>query len=230
MINLNDFINKIGMSQKGEDGLLDKIFKELKISEGYFCEFGAGDGLSNCNTYCFYKSGWSGLYIELSSKLFESLQGLHKDNKKISLINGKVSLEEGESLDFYLECADAPKDFDLLSIDVDGNDLWIWKSLADHSPKVVIVEYNSQYPSESSVTIPYDKDHMFQNNDYYGASAGAFVKLGKEKGYSLVGYVPGLNLIFIRDDLNDGKFNVHEPANIPVQYGWGRAEKLLVEY
>lgn len=230
MINLNNFIKKIGMSQSGEDGLLDKLFKELKISEGYFCEFGAGDGLSNCNTYHFHKSGWSGLYIELSNKLFKSLEGLYKDNSKLSLINGKVSLEEGETLDFYLDCADAPKDFDLLSIDVDGNDLWIWKSLVEHSPKAVIVEYNSQYPSDSSVTIPYDKDHMFQHNDYYGASAGAFVKLGKEKGYSLVGYVPGLNLIFVRDDINDGKFIVHEPSSIPVQYGWGRAKKLLVEY
>lgn len=230
MINLNNFIKKIGMSQKGEDGLLDKLFNELKISSGYFCEFGAGDGMSNCNTYFFRQNGWSGLYIELSEKLFKSLQGVCQNNSNISLINGKISLEENETLDYYLELADAPKDFDLLSIDIDGNDLWIWKSLKNYSPKAVIVEYNSQYPSRGSFTIPYDKDHSFQNNDYYGASAGAFNKLAIEKGYSLVGYTAGLNLIFVRNDLNNGLFKTHDVNDIPVQYGWGRANKLLVEY
>jgi hypothetical protein len=230
MINLNDYAKIIETSQKGEDGMLQKLFQELEISSGYFCEFGAGDGVSNCNTSFLCKGGWKGLYIEMNKDLFKSLQGLHKKNKKISLINDKVSLEEGETLDFYLEESKAPKDFDLLSIDIDGNDLWVWESLKKYTPKVVITEYNSQYPSSSSVTVPYNKDHSFNFDDFYGASAGAFDKLAKSKGYSLVGYTAGLNLIFLKDELNDSKFKTHDVSSIPLNIGWKRSVNKLVEY
>lgn len=230
MIKLNNYAKIIKFSQKGEDGILNKIFTELNITQGYFCEFGAGDGVSNCNTFPLHESGWSGLYIELDSKRFNGLFNLHKNNPKISMINSKISLEKNETLDYYLKSVNAPKDLDLLSIDIDGNDLWVWNSLTEHNPKVVITEYNSQYPSDSSMTIAYDKNHEFNNNDYYGASAGAFNKLAKSKGYSLVAYTTGLNLIFLRDDLNKGNFEKLDVASIPIHHGWPQSSKRMIEF
>jgi hypothetical protein len=230
MIELNNYIKKISTSQKGEDGILDKIFSELNISSGYFCEFGAGDGISNCNTFFLKEKGWQGLYIEPDENNFKNLKKIHEKNNKIHLINNFVSLELNETLDDYLNQSGAPTDFDLLSIDIDGNDLWVWDSLKNYKPKVVIVEYNSQYPSTSSVTVSYDKNHKFNYNDFYGASAGAFNKLAESRDYSLVAYTVGLNLIFIRNDLNNQKFKKYNIADIPIHIGWGPSTKKLVPY
>jgi hypothetical protein len=83
-----------------------------------------------------------------------------------------------------------PKEFDLLSIDVDGNDFWLWQALMNYNPKCVIIEYNSQLPPNEILTIPYRSDFKWNKmparDDFFGASLGAMIELGKKKGYSYI--------------------------------------------
>jgi hypothetical protein len=218
--------NKIH-SQSGEDGMLEAIFTELNIKHGWCCEFGAGDGVSISNTYKLRQEGWNSVLIEGNNKYQAALDNL-KNDKTHTFIKF-VSCEHGETLDEILSDTPIPHDFDLLSIDIDGNDLWVWKSLKNYTPKVIIIEYNNCVSSSSMLTIQYDPNHEFQNDSYYGASAGALVEVGIEKGYRLVGYTEGLNLIFCRKDLSV-KFKPQDHKIIPIQNGHPTSSKKLIKY
>ena len=91
-------------------------------------------------------------------------------------------------------------ELDLLSIDIDGNDYWVWKSI-NIKPKVVVVEYNNNVDLEVAKTIKYNKEHVFKNNDYYGASWLAFKKLGESKGYKLA-RSNRLNMFFVAEEFS----------------------------
>jgi hypothetical protein len=101
-------------------------------------------------------------------------------------------------------------DIDLLSIDLDGMDFWIWRALSDITPRVVVIEYNNRFPAEISATVPYDP--QFQGTDlmtvgYFGASLAALTKLGVEKGYRLIGTNgPNTNAFFMKDDVGRDAF------------------------
>jgi hypothetical protein len=201
MIKLNDYSRKV-YSQSGEDGIIEKVFDTLNIENGWYCEFGAGDGDWIPNTKLLREKGWNGVLIEGELESYKVLSEKYDKDQSLTLINKYVSCEKGERLDDILKKTKIPRDFDLLSIDVDGNDLWIWESLKNYNPKMVVVEYNYTYPSDSSVTIKYDPSHRFRENNYYGASAGAFDKLAKSKEYVLVACTHGLNLFYCRKDLS----------------------------
>lgn len=179
-------------SQGGEDGVLLRIFEKLGISRGYFVEFGAWDGLHLSNTaHLRLDHGWTGLLLEGSDRADGEL-----------VRRERVDAENIESL--FARHA-VPRDFDLLSIDIDGNDYWVWKAIEHYSPRVVIVEYNVFFLPETAKTMAYDAGHEWDKEDfglYHGASLAAFDKLGRQKGYALVytdAYCP--NAIFVRRDL-----------------------------
>ena len=95
---------------------------------------------------------------------------------------------------------------DLLSLDIDGMDYWVWKAIEVISPRVVIAEIQAIWGSETSVTVPYRPDfkaeYVHGYGIYSGASLPAFVKLGKLKGYRLVGCQRyGFNVVFLRNDV-----------------------------
>lgn len=122
-------------------------------------------------------------------------------------------------------------DIGLLSIDVDGNDYWVWKAINSISPRIVICEYNSLFGPKAKVTIPYDKDfertRAHYSNLYFGASLAALESLAKEKGYSLVGSnSAGNNAFFVRNDvMGDLKMLSAEEAYIEVKFRESRHEK-----
>ncbi|ALM10329.1 MAG TPA: hypothetical protein DEB30_00430 [Candidatus Peribacter riflensis] len=100
-----------------------------------------------------------------------------------------------------------PAECDLLSIDIDGNDYWVWKAITHFHPRVVIMEYNANKGPELSVTIPYDPAFIWDKTDYQGASLKALEKLGREKGYTLVATDRnGVNAFFVLDALVPGNF------------------------
>jgi hypothetical protein len=201
MIKLNDYRRSV-YSQSGEDGILEKLFQTLGIFEGQFCEFGASDGMSYCNTRKLREEGWSGVLIEGDPAYSERLKNNLRDFKNVQIIESFISCENGNTLDDLLKDTKLKENFDFISIDIDGNDLWIWKSIQKYDPKVVMVEYNSNYPSTSSLCIKYNKDHRHQLDAYYSATAGAYKKLADEKGYKLVGFTEGLNLVFCKKDIS----------------------------
>jgi hypothetical protein len=228
MIDVNDYKRQVH-SQSGEDGILEKIFETLEIKNGWYCEFGAGDGNWICNTRKLREEGWKGVLIEGDSASFNNLKNNYGTHPDVSIIESYISCEPGESLDDLLSNTDIPKDFDLLSIDVDGNDLWIWKSLKNYTPKVVVVEYNPHYNPTDSLTIKYDPNHRFNSDNYYGATAGAFNKLAEEIGYKLIGSTAGLNLFYCKKEISD-KFKELDINEVYKGSGWPHSEREMDQY
>jgi hypothetical protein len=228
MIDVNDYKRQVH-SQSGEDGILEKIFETLEIKNGWYCEFGAGDGNWICNTRKLREEGWKGVLIEGDSESFNNLKNNYGTHPDVSIIESYISCEPGESLDDLLSRTDIPSDFDLLSIDVDGNDLWIWKSLKKYTPKVVVVEYNPHYNPTESLTIKYDPNHRFNSDNYYGATAGAFNKLAEELGYKLIGSTAGLNLFYCKNEISD-KFKELDINEVYKGSGWPQSEREMEQY
>ena len=144
-------------SQKGEDGVLAKILQTLPATDRWCVEFGAWDGrhLSNtCNL--IENSGYSAVLIEPNSKRFADLTELHRKNPKMHCINKFVGFGKDNSLDTLLANTPIPAQFDLLSIDIDGNDYHAWAATSAYTPKVVCVEFNPTIPTEVEFVQPAD--------------------------------------------------------------------------
>ncbi len=188
-------------SQNGEDGILERIFEIAPPEHRYCVEFGAWDGkyLSNCWNLIANR-GWSGCLIEANEKKFADLLKTHGTNDKVACVRKFVGFDGPDSLDNILRSVKAPQDFDLLSIDVDGTDYFIWESLAAHKPRVVIIEFNQSVPND--VIFVQAKNSAINQ----GCSLLALILLGKEKGYELV-CCTRCNAIFVRADLYP-KFNL----------------------
>lgn len=195
-----------GYSQTVEDGVLEAIFNFIGTTNKFFIEFGAWDGVHLSNTANFrLNHGWNGLLLE--------------GNEEKAKLHPHVThaFITAENINQLFEQNKVPKEYDLLSIDIDGNDFWIWKAIDENkfNARVVIVEFNqSIIDQDKSIAIKYDPNLLSTNPSihYYGASIPAFHKLGKLKGYSLIRRVNIHNLIFVRSDL------LHEDdKNLPVE-------------
>jgi hypothetical protein len=185
-------------SQNGEDGILRELFARIPNSR-FFVEFGVEDG-SECNAALLAERyGWSGVFIEASDRHYADLRARYAAFPAIRCVHAFVRRDN--IVDIF-RANEVPVDLDLLSIDIDGNDYWIWETLAAYRAKVVVIEYNATLGAERSITIPYDDDHVWAHDRYFGASLGAFRKLGERLGYALIGTEPsGVNAFFVRRDL-----------------------------
>lgn len=115
-----------------------------------------------------------------------------------------------------------PQDFDLLSIDIDGNDYWVWQAIEGYSARVVVIEYNSSLLPNESKSIRYDPSFTWDGTNYYGASLLALAKLGGVKGYTLIGCDSrGVNAFFVRNDLVGGRFVLRPVAESYSKPGHG---------
>ena len=138
-------------SQNGEDGVLAEIFARIGTEQRFFVEFGVGTGVE-CNTrFLAEVLGWSGVYFEVDSNRFESL-ALRLGNRPDVVVAQRMVTPANINEEFA--AAAVPPEFDLLSIDVDGQDYWIWEALRGYSPRVVVVEYNSGLAAEESRVEP----------------------------------------------------------------------------
>jgi hypothetical protein len=96
---------------------------------------------------------------------------------------------------------------DLLSLDIDGMDWWVWKALDVIQPQVIVCETHNPVPPDLAVTVPYDPKFAFDSPDYRGASLAAMVKLGRDKGYRLIGaHRFGFNAFFMREGVGEAWF------------------------
>ena len=168
-----------------EDGIIWAIFDIIGVTNKYFVEFGASDGISGSNTANLRLNGvWHGLLMDCQTNS-EWVKEAH------------ITAENIQSL---FEKYEVPKEFDFLSIDIDGNDYWVWEAIRDYRARVVCIEYNTNIPLGESKTILYNPLHKWSDNKYYGASFSAMYKLGLQKGYELV-FVEPDNMIFISSEL-----------------------------
>jgi len=187
--NLNWFEKRV-YSGSGEDGILEAIFYKIGVVNKFFVEFGYGDGQGYWNSMLLYKKkGWKGIWM---------------DDIDRKTVNPDVHQEfiTAENINQVFKKHNIPSQFDLLSIDIDGNDYWVWKALSrEYRPRVVVIEYNAKLPPTVSKVIKYEEDFKFDGTDYFGASLLALMKLAKSKGYSLVGCDnSGVNAFFVIDE------------------------------
>jgi len=197
-------------SQSGEDGIIAEIFKRTGTTNKFFVEIGAGNGIEN-NTAALLMQGWCGVWCEadqrFTDKLKKTLFPHLKD--KLTLIDKFITIENIETL---LKESNVPKEPDLISIDIDGNDYWIWETMESFKPRVIILEYNGIWGPDIEWVMPYDDKHSWDGTSHYGASLHALEKLGEKKGYSLVCCnLTGNNSFFVRNDLLGTSFC--EPYN-----------------
>lgn len=187
-------------SQNDEDGIIQEICRRLDIAAGTFCEIGVENGLE-CNSLYLLHKGWTGCWIEANAShttfiatKFKSIVG-----RQLRLLPKIVS---AENIDECLAAARADdRDIDLLSIDIDGNDIYLFERMTA-SPKIVCIEYNAKFPGDIVKQQTYDPQKQWTGTDYMGASLKALAQVGAKKGYRLVGTnVTGSNAFFVRNDL-----------------------------
>ncbi len=168
-------------SQFGEDGIIEKIFETIGEGSKWCVDIGAWDGKKISNTYNLMEhKGWNGVLVEADAKKFPDLQKTYENNKKAICLCRWVNFEGPDSLDNIFKETPLPKDFDFLSLDIDGNDYHAWKAMKDYAPKVAVIEFNRNIPADIHFIQPKD---MKVNQ---GSSILAIYRLGKEKGYELV--------------------------------------------
>ena len=170
---------KNNYSQFGEDGIIEEILKLIPNKNNWCVEFGAWDGIHLSNTYSLIRNNnYKSVLIEADRKKFRVLEDNLKKFDAI-LVNEFVMFSGKNTLDNILGNTPIPRDFDFLSIDIDGNDYYILESLELYKPKLICIEYNPTIPNEVSYVQPKDF------NIHRGASALAILNLAKSKGYSL---------------------------------------------
>ena len=187
-------------SQNGEDGVLQAIFATIGVANKYFVEFGCEQAIE-CNCSYLVEQDWQGLFM---------------DGKGISRNPHAVVHKEfitAENINALFRKYAVPPAFDLLSIDIDGNDYWVWKEIA-WRPRVVVIEYNAHFPPPQRKTIRYEPMFSWNQTDYFGASLHALRDLGEQKGYTLV-YCEstGSNAFFIATDVLPPSF-VPQPVEV----------------
>ncbi|MFT4848231.1 MAG: hypothetical protein ACJAT1_000068 [Marivirga sp.] len=193
--------HKSVFTQNGEDGIIEEIFNRIGTKHKTFVEFGA-HGIKNNASYLLLK-GWKGKWIIGSDRGYAFIKknfSHHINKDYLGLIKKWITKDNIESIFDELNVAE---ELDFLSIDIDGNDYWVWESIKKYSPRAVCIEYNATFPSNISIAINYNEKHTWKQNSYFGASLLALEKLGKKKGYSLIGCdFAGCNAFFVRDDLD----------------------------
>ncbi len=195
-------------SQWGEDGIISYLVNNVDIENNFFIEFGVENYLESNTRFLLKKFNWSGLIIDSSQK---NIDYIKKDKiywqHNINALCEFVSRENINKI--FLENV-SQKNIGLLSIDIDGNDYWVWKAITTIDPSIVVIEYNSILGNSKNYTVPYSKNFernkAHYSNLYYGASLPALVKLGKEKGYALVTCnSAGNNAFFVKKNLLNDK-------------------------
>ncbi len=183
-------------SQSGEDGVLEAIFQVIEPTNKFVVEFGASEGIELSNArHLIINRGWSGLLLEGDEAMAEKLVKNYAEFPKVKAAQAWIYPGNVETL---FRQYGVPKDLDLLSIDIDSNDYYVWKVLHEFRPKVLVVEYNASYPPPEKMVVEFSPFNFWDGSDYYGASLQSLKNLGQEKGYELIYCTNlGANAIFV---------------------------------
>jgi hypothetical protein len=202
-LNLSDTGFRV-FSQFEEDGKMLFIFSKIGMRNESFVEIGADDGLnSNCANLAL-NFQWHGLFIDANTLGISRGAYFYKRypnpyGYKPKFICSRVTRENINGL---IEGGGYRGEIDLLSIDIDGNDYWIWDAITVVKPRVVIIETHINFGMKD-VVVPYDANYFYPgvHPDYHGASPKAMVRLARQKGYRLIGANKlGFNFIFLNNE------------------------------
>lgn len=176
-------------SQFGDDGIIQYLVDTLKIENKRFIEFGVENYNESNTRFLLENNNWQGLVIDGSEKNVQYIK--NTTNYWRHDLSAVCEFVTAENINSIIQEAGFSGDIGLLHIDIDGNDYWLWKAITVVRPMVVIVEYNSLFGAQRSITVPYEPDFVRHNKHYSGLYAGASLKalcqLADEKGYRFVG-------------------------------------------
>ena len=202
-------------SQSDEDGILNEIFKRIGTTNKRFLEFGVNS--TNNNTTFLLLNGWTGGWLEASNsqviRIKKKYEVLLKKNK-LRIYKKKIT---AENINKVIKSINFKGVIDLLSIDIDGNEVYLLNKLSQIKPRVIIVEYNAKFPPPIRKCIKYDPKFIWKYDDYHGASLQLLVDNLKKK-YALVGCnISGINAFFIKKELLKNKFPKNTSAKFHFQ-------------
>lgn len=208
-------------SQTGEDGVIEKIFRIIPPTTKFAVEFGAADGVKGSNTRNqILNHGWSSLQMEGDEELATQLAANYKDYPEVTCLQAWIY---PGNIEILFEENGVPKDFDLLIIDIDSNDYYVWKAIHNYRPKVVMIEFNAAFPPPQLAVVDFHPMNYWDGSDYFGASIQSYYELGKRKGYELI-YCNkiGTNLFFV-DQKYYKRFGIRDnsPENLYNPPGYG---------
>jgi hypothetical protein len=184
-------------SQCGEDGVIARALDLLGERDGWCVEFGAFDGREASNTYSLITArGYRAVLIESDPSRFQALCATHRDRPGVHPLRRLVGFDGDDRLDRLLAETPVPIDFDVLSIDIDGNDYHVWDAVRTYRPKLVVVEFNPTIPNELDFVQPRDPGVR------QGSSLSALHRLAHAKGYRMI-HATALNGIFVDARLFD---------------------------
>ena len=211
-------------SQFEEDGLILAIFGLIGTSNKTFVDLGSSNGInSNCANLAI-NFEWNGIFIDGNQEEINKGREFYKNHPDtwISPPQFKHAFIQRENINDLLKEEGISGEIDLLSIDLDGNDYWIWDAIEVISPRVVILETHIEF-GMNSIVVPYDKDYFYpgKHKDYHGASPVAMNKLANKLGYRLVGANSyGFNTIYVKNGVGEDvlpkitvKSNMWHPRN-----------------
>lgn len=194
-------------SQNDEDGIVQEIFARIGIASRTCLEIGVGNGLEN-NTLYWLKQGWRGVWIEGSGAHVSAIGQAFAPAIAKGRLQVRQALVSAENVNQLVAATPLlGREIDLLSIDIDGNDYYVFQSLEAVRPRVVIIEYNALYTPPVRWRIPYNPAFAWDGSDWYGASLQSLHELFGQRGYTLVACnVTGSNAFFVRQDLVADRF------------------------
>lgn len=192
-------------SQFGEDGIIQYLISRVPIDRRSFVEFGVEDYEESNTRFLMVNNKWSGLVIESNTESVERIK--RNDVYWKCDLRAVAALVTRENINRTIGEAGFEGDLGLLSIDIDGNDYWVWQAVEVVQPRIVICEFNRRFGCDYAVTIPYRADfssaRAHPSRLYYGASLPALCALAAQKGYDFVGCTSeGVNAFFVRKDLS----------------------------
>jgi hypothetical protein len=203
-------------SQNDEDGIIQEVFRRIGTTARTFVEFGVETGVE-CNTAKLLIEGWRGLWIEAKADNADAIRRRFAPFLQDGRLTLTQDLVTAENIDTLITAGGLAGEIDLVGIDIDYNDYWVWKAMTAVRPRVVVIEYNASLRPPLSLTVPYDPYGSWDGSNFYGASLEALVRLGADKGYRIVGCsIAGVNAFFVRADLCGNRFL--EPATAAEHY------------
>ena len=204
-------------SQWGEDGIIDWLVERLPGIPRTFVEFGVENYRESNTRLLLQLRNWRGLVIDGSAEHVANIQAQDVSwRHHLTAVNAFI---DRDNIDTLIADAGLSGPIGLLSIDIDGNDYWVWQAITVVDPAIVVLEYNAVLGDRYALTVPYAPDFQrtraHHSNLYFGASLPALIALGHSKGYTFVGTTStGCNAFFVRDDL--------APAVVgALEGGWG---------
>ncbi len=194
-------------SQWGEDGILQYLLGRVPVERAVFVEFGVQDYRESNTRFLLMQDDWRGLVLDADADNVRAIA--ESDLYWRHHLTALCRFVTRENIDALIRESGIEGDIGLLSIDIDGNDYWVWQAIGAVQPRIVVCEYNSLFGARRALTVPYRADfsrsRAHHSNLYFGASLPALCRLAAEKGYAFAGSnSAGSNAFFVRREFAAG--------------------------